>query len=105
MCKKRKDLCPMTASKASAQRINSHHSYIGRNPEWSLLDGSVHYSYPICSFGGGHSFSCELIYDSNLPIITSEKFGGMPYCFMLSCHARLMQSEGGYIFVDEGIFS
>ncbi len=92
----------MKAGNISAQRINSHRSYIGRNPECSLLDGSVHYSYPICSFGGGHPFSCELIYDSNLPNITNERFGGMPYCFMLSCHARLIQSEDGYIFVDEG---
>ncbi len=91
----------MATSEVSAERINAHRSYIGSNPEWSLLDGSIHYSYPICSFGGGHPFSCELIYDSNLPSITSDKFGGMPNCFMLSCHAKIIQSNNGYIFVDE----
>ncbi len=79
----------------------SHHSYIGDNPEWSLLDGSVHYSYPLSSFGGGHPFSCELIYDSNLSSVTSKKFPGMPSCFKLSFHARVIDSDDGYIFIDE----
>ncbi len=86
---------------STATYTESHHSYIGDNPEWSLLDGSIHYSYPLFTFGGGHPLSCELIYDSGLTSITSEKFSGMPFCFKLSFHAQIIETTDGYIYIDE----
>lgn len=89
------------SSSSTATYTESHHSYIGDNPEWSLLDGSIHYSYPLFSFGGGHPLSCVLVYDSGLPSVTSERFDGMPLCFKLSFHARVIAAADGYVFIDE----
>lgn len=81
-----------------------HLSLIGENPCLSVLEKSVHYSFELVSFSGGHSFSCSLVFDSNMPYVVKEKMKGLSEGFKLSLSALMIEAkvhgEDGYIYID-----
>lgn len=80
---------------------HSHRSFVGDNPRWSLVDGSLRYSLSLPSFSGGRPLSCSLIYDSDMPYPIKESFKGLPERFKISCFALMIECQDSFAFISE----
>lgn len=80
---------------------HSHRSFVGDNPRWSLVDGSLRYSLFLPSFSGGRPLSCSLIYDSDMPYPIKESFKGLPERFKISCFALMIECQDSFAFISE----